>query len=142
MPYFPQETRVSCTVACLRMVLSHWGINEDEPKLRDGCKTTHQGTRASDVVACAREYGLQAGEYRDTGLEDISGWLSQNIYPILLINLFPLNALWVTHAVVVIEINDDFISYLDPIFGQKSASFSVFEQAWRMNRRRAIVIWQ
>ncbi|NUM43111.1 MAG: C39 family peptidase [Anaerolineales bacterium] len=142
LTFFPQETRVSCTVACLRMVLFHWGIESDESMLRLCCKTTQQGTRASEVVACARQYNLSAEELRDVPWQKLQAWLSEGIYPIALLNLYPLHALWVNHAVVLENIHEDMVDYLDPIFGRKSSPRAPFEQAWEMNRKRAILIWR
>jgi len=124
------------------MVLFHWGIETDESTLRTCCKTTNQGTRASEVVACAQQYGLQVEEIREATWEKLSEWLSEGIYPIALINLFPLHALWINHAVVIEAINEETVTYLDPIFDRKSSPRPQFEQAWEMNRKRAIIIQQ
>jgi len=140
LTFFPQETRASCTVACLRMVLAHWGIIADEATLRACCRTTKQGTRANDAITCAQKYGLQADELRDAQWADVRELLAAEIYPIALLNLYPLNMLWVMHAVVVESVAEETIVYLDPIYGRKSATVVSFDQAWAMNRRRAIVV--
>ncbi len=75
------------------MVLAHWGIVEEEATLRVCCQTTEQGTRASEAVACAQKYGLQADELRDVQWTDVRGMLAAEIYPIALLNLLPLHAL-------------------------------------------------
>jgi len=140
LPFFSQETRVSCTVACLRIVLAHWGIVCDEATLRDGCKTTLMGTSASDAVACARGHGLLADAIIGAKWSDMTAWLQDETYPIALLNLFPLRALWVKHAVVVKEVDEEAVAYLDPIYGQQKAVRSSFDQAWAMNRYRAILV--
>lgn len=44
------------------------------------------------------------------------------------------------HAVVMESVGEETIIYLDPIYGRKSAAVVSFDQAWAMNRRRAIVV--
>ena len=138
--FFPQETPVSCTVACLRMVFAHYDIIVDETTLYVCCRTTMQGTRASDAVACARSYGLLADERREVQWNDVRMALSAGIYPIIMLNLFPLAALWVMHAVVLQAFDEQHVHYLDPVYGAKSADIIAFDQAWTMKQRRAIVI--
>ncbi|MBS1253065.1 MAG: hypothetical protein MAG451_02110 [Anaerolineales bacterium] len=140
LKFYPQETRLSCTPACLRMVMAHWGIEVDEATLRECCKTDGLGTVARDAVACTRRYGLRAEELRKATWDDLRRWLADGLYPILLVNLFPLDALWVFHAVVVETVTDELVTYLDPAQGQRIAEVRAFEQAWQMNRRRAIVV--
>ena len=57
---YKQEESYSCTVACLRMVLEHYGIKEDEKTLRIKSKTRFYGTHPINVVECANLYGLKA----------------------------------------------------------------------------------
>ena len=140
LTYFPQETRTSCTVACLRMVLNHWGIIVVEESLRACCQHTNQGTVARHAITCAKSYGLLAEERRRTTWSEMTTFLQQDIYPIMLLNLFPLKAHWVRHAVVLESIENQTIHYLDPIYGHSTAPQSAFDQAWLMNRRRAIII--
>jgi ABC-type bacteriocin/lantibiotic exporter with double-glycine peptidase domain len=122
------------------MVMAYWGIEVDEATLRACCQTDRLGTIAKDAVACARGYGFKAEEIREATWDDLNDWLTEGLYPILLLNLFPLDALWVYHAVIVETITDDRVIYLDPAQGPRTAEASAFEQAWQMNRRRAIIV--
>ncbi|MBI5052515.1 MAG: hypothetical protein HZB52_04525 [Chloroflexi bacterium] len=65
LTFLPQETRYSCTVACLRMVMAHFDISIEESELRECCKTTEQGTLAREAVKCAQQHGLNAKEIRE-----------------------------------------------------------------------------
>ena len=67
---FHQETRYSCTVACLRMMLAHFNISIEESELRECCKTTEQGTLAREAVECAQQHRLNAKEVRDVSWDD------------------------------------------------------------------------
>lgn len=140
VPFFQQETEWSCTPACLRMVLAHLGTVVDEAALRECCQTTETGTHADGAVACARRHGFKAEHLRRNEVNDLRRWLADDVYPIALVNMFPLLALWRMHAVVVIGIEADTVYYLDPARGQREDALVSFEQAWTMNLRRAIVM--
>jgi ABC-type bacteriocin/lantibiotic exporter with double-glycine peptidase domain len=123
------------------MVFTHFNIAAQESELRECCKTTEQGTLARKAVMCAEQHGLKAKEMRDVSWDDAKALLTQQAtYPIALINLFPIKALWAMHAVVLESIDDDLVAYLDPIYGKQSVNIISFDQAWEMNGRRAIVI--
>lgn len=140
IPFFRQETAWSCSVACLRMVLANMGTVVDETTLRDCCHTTMVGTRADDVVACARSYGFDAQHVREGNLGDLRRWLATGALPVILLNVFPIDLVWRMHAVVVIGIEGNAVQFLDPVHGQRTAELAAFEQAWQMNLNRAILI--
>ena len=60
LPFYKQEHPYSCTVACLRILLAHYGIEVSEAELREKCKTGELGTYARNILACAQEYGFSA----------------------------------------------------------------------------------
>ncbi len=140
LPFFFQETSESCVAACLRMVLAYWGIKENEAVLRECCQTTHLGTTFPDAAQCARGFGLQVDEVSGVTWGDLQSWLSNDIYPILSVNLFPLEARWAAHAVVVEKADGQEVVYLDPLFGRRVADRISFEQAWQMRRSKALLI--
>ncbi|NJN53626.1 MAG: hypothetical protein HC804_02030 [Anaerolineae bacterium] len=141
LPVFLQETEYSCTVACLRMVMAHFGVMvAKESDLYDCCQTSSIGTYADDVVACARRYGLNATHLRHCQASDLQSWLSTGLYPIALINTYPLMARWCMHAVIVSQIENDVVQFIDPARGQSQATAVTFLQAWQMNASRAIIV--
>jgi ABC-type bacteriocin/lantibiotic exporter with double-glycine peptidase domain len=118
------------------MLLSHFDIQATEAELRACCQTTEQGTLAREAVSClTQQYGLQAKEWHNAQWAELQTILTEGSYPITLINLFPLKALWVMHAVVIESIRDEQVFYLDPIYGEQAADLISFEQAWEMNGR-------
>ncbi len=140
LPFFFQETSESCVAACLRMVLAYRGIEAEEAALRECCQTTRLGTTFPDAAKCARGFGLPVDEVRDATWSDLQSWLSNDIYPILSVNLFPLEARWAAHAVVVEQADEQEIVYLDPLFGRRVTDRIPFEQAWQMRRSKAMLI--
>ena len=120
--------------------MAHLGIQVDEATLRACCETDRKGTTPTATINCALSYGLQAFETSNASWPDLMHWVGQNFYPIVYINLFPLDALWGLHAVIVESITKDKVIFLDPLVGRRQAAIAAFEQAWQMNRRRMIVI--
>lgn len=98
------------------------------------------GTTARDAAECAQKHGFQADAIRDAKWNDLAKWWSEGLYPILFVNLFPLDALWVYHAVVLEEIFTNSVTYVDPAQGMREVTVDAFEQAWQMNKRQGIVI--
>ncbi len=138
--FYEQETPYSCVPACLRIVLNYFGIEASEDELRLRSYTTHLGTNARDAVVCVQSYGLRAEEFRGASLEELRGWLSKELYPILLIDLRPLRDETGRHAIVAEEISETELTYLDPLVGRQTSGLDVIEKSWQMNNRRAILI--
>ena len=140
LPFYQQESEESCVPACLRMVLAQYDILLAEADLRICCQTTFLGTAFPDAAACARRYGLSVKEIVQASWQELQNWLSSGIYPILSVNLFPLEARWAAHAVVVETVSDDRLIYLDPLVGRRNAAKPSFVQAWQMRRGKALLI--
>jgi len=120
--------------------MAYWGIEIDEATLCTCCQTDWSGTAAKAAVACVGRLGLKADEVHGATIDNLSGWLGNGIFPIVYLNLFPLDALWVQHAIVVEGVTNEAIAYLDPAQGKRMAHPLAFEQAWQMQKRRAIII--
>jgi ABC-type bacteriocin/lantibiotic exporter with double-glycine peptidase domain len=123
------------------MVMAHFGISfVKESDLYECCQTSQIGTHADDVVACARYHGLNATHFRQCQVSDLQSWLAEGLYPIALINTYPLIARWCNHAVVVTTVGDEAIEYLDPARERQQSSVVSFLQAWQMNGNRVILV--
>jgi hypothetical protein len=123
------------------MLLVHQGIHiEREADLYDCCRSTVTGTHLDDAVACIQQYSFEASHLRRCQLTDIQGWLAEGLYPIVLLNMFPLIARWTMHTVVLTMIEGDIVHYLDPARGQRSDNLVAFEQARLMSGQRVILI--
>jgi len=140
LPFFKQETPYSCVPACLRMVLSHLGIEASEDELRLRSLTTLWGTNARDAIACAKSFGLQAKEVREATIENLREWLNQGLFPILLIDLRPIHGEVGRHAIVAEETSENQLLCLDPLADRRALDLDVIEQAWRLNHYRVILI--
>ena len=133
-----QEKSYSCTAACLRMVLEHYGIKEDEKTLRIKSKTKFYGTHPLNVVGCANSYGLRASVSSLT-LNKLQEFINQNFPVIANILKFADDEFYV-HSVVVYRIEKAIVYLLDPEDGERRLSTDLFERLWQNNDYTAIVI--
>lgn len=138
-PFHKQETPHTCAVACLRMVLETQGLSMTEEALSAKCGTDVFGTSANDLVQAASGLGFEAKkEYAN--LDDIHGHLSQNLFPILFINLLVIDGYNSTHAVIAEEVSDKEIKVIDPRLGARTLDLELFQYAWRRAKNVAVVV--
>lgn len=135
---YKQEKNYSCSVACLRMVLEHYGISEDEKTLRIKSKTKFYGTHPINIVECANLYGL-AGNVNSLTLDDLQELLKQNIPVITNILKFDDDEFYI-HSVVVYRIERDTVYLLDPEDGERNFKSDLFERFWLGTEYTAIII--
>ncbi len=133
-----QEKSYSCTVACLKMVLEHYGIKEDEKTLRVKSKTRFYGTHPINVVECAQSYGLKAYASSLT-LSKARELIEQNI-PVIANVLKQAEGEFYLHSVVVYRIGKGTVYLLDPEDGERRLDTDLFELLWQNNNYTAIVI--
>lgn len=139
LPFRRQEHPYSCTVACLRIRLAHHSIEIDEATLRQKCKTHEFGTYARDILACAREFGFTATiEY--LSLERLCFSISQGVYPIVYINMFPTSQIPYVHTVIVEQYDAGRLLLVDPNTGPWEIQASDFLEAWEIHGNMAIIL--
>lgn len=135
---YRQEKDYSCAVACLRMVLEHYGVKEDEKSLRIKTKTKFYGTHPINVVDCAASYGLKAyvSSLTVSRLRQLN---SLNI-PVITNILKAADNEFYIHSVVVYRAEKDIIFLLDPEDGDIKFEMALFESLWQGTGRTAVII--
>lgn len=120
------------------MVLEYYGIHQPEQILRRMCKAKFLGTHPINVVAAAREYGLDS--YADVAdLPKLTELLKQNIPPIIT-TFDEQEDIIISHALVVQKIDSQHVSVLDPEKGQQKIALPEFEKLWSAAGKLVIVI--
>ena len=142
-PFFRQETRYSCAPACLRMVLEALGIHLDEAQLRELSGCSPLGTNAFQLIEAARQLGFTASrKYTLASLEELESLVAEGFFPIVYVDMWPLRGgrSGQNHALVVIAVDPERVTVLDPLVGENGMSREDFQVAWAEMRFLTIVI--
>jgi ABC-type bacteriocin/lantibiotic exporter with double-glycine peptidase domain len=140
--FYQQETRYSCVPACLRIVLSSFGLNISEPEVRNLCDCTPFGTEALKVVDAARQLGFSQSSKYTLSIDELETMVANGNYPIVLVNLIPIDGIVDSHALVVIEMNRTIVKVFDPLSGERILPYETFFAAWAMMHSLVILIEQ
>src|SRR3989442_7882841 len=120
---YKQETRYSCAPACLRMVLSAWGVEVEEAELRQLADCSPLGTDAFQLVEAARALGFTATrKYTLASVDDLARLVDDGFFPIVYIDLWPIRGgvSGQYHSLVVLSITYESVVVLDPLVGERS----------------------
>jgi ABC-type bacteriocin/lantibiotic exporter with double-glycine peptidase domain len=124
-PY--RQSPGQCGAACLKMVLSYYGIEKPEKaivKLTKG--STAKGTSARQLVVAARKLGLRGSVKDDSSLREIAAFLKAGI---------PVIVDWFSaddgHYSVVVGLDRKHIYLQDPEIGHlRTMSRETFLRVW------------
>jgi ABC-type bacteriocin/lantibiotic exporter with double-glycine peptidase domain len=139
--FHKQETRYSCVPASLRMVLGSFGLEITERELRVLCDCTpFNGTNALQAVDAARQLGFTGTTKHNLTLADLRELLAAGDFPIVFVDLRPLDGVRDAHALVVLQLNDQEAVVLDPLHGERSLPLRSFDAAWTMAFNLTILV--
>ena len=141
LPFYPQETPDSCVPACLRMVLASFGQMLTEAELCRMCDCTIFGTDAFQAVEAVRKLGFLGSRKCNLSIAELDELLKDGFFPIVYVSLMPIDQTIGTHAMVVVLVADnDLITLLDPLSGERKLERSVLYVAWRSTNGLTIVV--
>jgi ABC-type bacteriocin/lantibiotic exporter with double-glycine peptidase domain len=122
------------------MVLAGLGVEQTEAELRRLCDCTILGTDALKAVDAARALGFSLTCKENLSIAQSAQVLQAGLYPILYVNLLPINEEVGIHAMVAVSLDDHLIKVCDPLVGERQLITDRFEQAWQMTNGLAILI--
>lgn len=122
------------------MVLSSFGLNIAEDQLRVRCDCNAFGTDALKTVDAARQLGFNGTAKHTLSLPEIERLLSSGHYPVVLVDLRPIDGIRGTHAMVVIGITSSAVNVYDPARGERFISRRAFVAAWTIQNNLAIIV--
>jgi len=138
--FFSQQTETSCAVACLRMVLATFGIEQTEEELRRICDCGIRGTDALKIVDAARQVGLANTRKYNLTIGELIAELGKDAHPIVYVQTYIKGVKSATkHAFVVLDISPDMVTVLDPWEGERQIARVQFEHDWQLMRGRTIL---
>jgi ABC-type bacteriocin/lantibiotic exporter with double-glycine peptidase domain len=125
------------------MVLAALGRPMAEEPLRVLTDCSPLGTDAFHLVEAARQLGFLASrKYTLASLDELATMLAEGHLPIVYVDLGPLQGGWSGqyHAMVVIDLDADQVTVLDPLHGERRVPREEFQVAWSAMRFLTIVI--
>jgi len=108
------------------MLLGAFGVHMDEAQLRHLTDCSPLGTDAFQLIEAARQLGFPASrKYTLASLEELELVLREEGFPIIYMDMWPLQGglSGQYHAVVVLDVDSDSVTVLDPASITASATF-------------------
>jgi predicted double-glycine peptidase len=110
---YQQETQWSCSAACLKAVLTHWGTNLSEQQAIEAVGAREgRGAECDQIATAARNLGFAAFEYSFDSIDQAKVLLDQDIPIICDIQSF--NHPGKGHYVVMVAADDQRVELMDP----------------------------
>jgi ABC-type bacteriocin/lantibiotic exporter with double-glycine peptidase domain len=120
------------------MMLAHCGITVAEEELVQQTTLQADGTSFEEVVRLARQYQLSA-EIRRLDLEETTRLFNHDSWAIAFVDRGVINGVSGIHAVIPIGVSRWYVTFLDPLRGQRRVARRRFDAAWDNVKHLAIV---
>lgn len=122
------------------MTLAGFGLYLDEAELRALCDCTWLGTDALKAVDAARALGFAGSAKYTLNSAELEEVLAQGHFPIVFVELSPIDQAKGQHAFVVLALSPSTIEVYDPKQGRRILPLETFELGWSAARNLVILI--
>jgi ABC-type bacteriocin/lantibiotic exporter with double-glycine peptidase domain len=124
------------------MVLAVRGLPLSENEIRRRCRQTVVGLTLQDVPRGLSDLPVVATVHRDWSVDDLRDEVRQSNYPIVGVDLRPIDGRFAYHAVVIVKIESDKVSVHDPEPGRgmRELKLATFLSAWKQAGREVLMI--
>jgi ABC-type bacteriocin/lantibiotic exporter with double-glycine peptidase domain len=142
LTWYAQEQPTSCVAACVRMVLTGFGVMWTEGQVRMVFGRPRLGITLTAAHARLIHVGARAGLHEDWNLDDLRETLRRSRYPIVGVERHLLGYPPASHAIVVVQITSRAVHVLDPVEGPQPQRYrrEAFVLAWQMAGHEALVV--
>ncbi len=124
------------------MILSGFGLNLSESELRKLCDCSFEGTEALKAVDAARLLGFSKTAKHTLSIGELETLVAAGKYPIIYIDLLPIEGKRITHALLVTDVAADFITVYDPERGERAFARDLLIEAWKRQHYLTIIVEQ
>jgi ABC-type bacteriocin/lantibiotic exporter with double-glycine peptidase domain len=139
-PFVRQERPDTCAIACLRMILAYRGLVSTEAEVVQSAAMPPSGMDPEGLAQLAQRYGLYATE-QQLDREALFDLVRQQRFPIVFLYRRLINGVGEGHAVIPIRLSRQYVTFLDPLRGERRVMIRKFEEARRLVGRW-VVIWE
>ena len=122
------------------MVMSSFGLDITEAELRRLCDCTIFGADALKVVDAARHLGFNGTAKHTLSFDEMEKLTGRGVYPIVLIDMRPIEGIKGSHALVVLGMSDIAVNVYDPARGERFLQRQTFITAWAMQHNLTIIV--
>lgn len=144
VPYFRQEQRYSCGIACLRMVINYWGGQFTEVEIIEVADISPLlGMTPRAIVEAARVLGYAGSSEKGMTWNRLRELLDERKPIIALVdaNLLYLGRVGLGHFVVIIGLENDNVIFHCPVIGGNIVSEkNIFSAAWARSGYEGVII--
>jgi hypothetical protein len=91
-------------------------------------------------VDVARQLGFDKTDIHNLSPDELQTILTEGRYPIVYVNLLPIDGREGTHALVALEIENGAVTVYDPDQGERLLPIGAFFKAWDLKRNLAIIV--
>ncbi len=139
-PFVRQERPDACAIACLRMILEFQGKMVSEAEVIQFTDLQEGGLVPAEVSRLARHFGLRAAE-EQLDQASLAELINQKRFPIIFLFRQPLDGVDMTHAIIPLHYTRRYVTFLDPLRGERRVTIRKFEEARRLVGRW-VVVWE
>jgi ABC-type bacteriocin/lantibiotic exporter with double-glycine peptidase domain len=123
------------------MVLSGFGLDLTEERLRELCDCSPLfGTNAMSAVVAARGLGFANTAKYTLRYEELRGLVEGGKYPIAYLSMEAIGGTEESHAVVVIDADDEAVTVYDPLHGERRLPRQSFTTGWAARHNLIILV--
>ena len=125
------------------MVLASLGVNRSDEELRIATDCGYAGARGLAIVDAARSEGFTQTKKANLNIEELRGEVERGLFPIAYVATNPSSWLTEPHAVVVIEVNDNYVKtvQINLLYFQWLGKTPVFGVSGALARTHRISCW-
>jgi ABC-type bacteriocin/lantibiotic exporter with double-glycine peptidase domain len=120
------------------MLLAQQGVNLGEAELLLEAAPLIGGLPLEELVRLAKRHGLNA-ETDQLDIRQLAELIDRGTFPIVYLDRSPLDGEFSVHAVIPVRVTRYFVTFLDPLRGERRVSKRKFDSGWKRLDRVCVV---